>query len=192
MSEKLYEDLDIKDDHFFAGLDKIVDAINYDTNKVEKTLYRLEVTKDYALSRVSKESLDEIIVENRNVATHDCNLYKFNNINFDFLHKRLSRHLVGKNIKSMGISGRIWYPVNGYMGWHTNSNNKGYRIYCTFAREGEKSFFRFRDPETEEIITSWDKQGWNFRMFKIGEKPIWHSVFSETDRISIGYSLYTS
>jgi hypothetical protein len=78
------------------------------------------------------------------------------------------------------------------MGWHTNSNNKGYRIYCTFAKESEKSFFRFRDPETEEIVTSWDKKGWNFRMFKIGEKPIWHSVFSETDRISIGYSLYTS
>ena len=63
MSEKLYEDLDIKDDHLYAGLEKIVDAINYDTNKVEKTLYRLEVTKDYALSRVSKESLDAIIVK---------------------------------------------------------------------------------------------------------------------------------
>ena len=192
MSEKLYEDLDIKDDHFFAGLDKIINTINYDTNKVEKNLYRSEVTKDYALSRVSKESLDEIINEDRNVATHDCNLYKFNNISFDFLNKRLSKHLVGRNIKSMGISGRIWYPVNGYMGWHTNSNNKGYRIYCTFVKESEKSFFRFRDPETEEIVTSWDKQGWNFRIFKIGEKPIWHSVFSETDRISIGYSLYTS
>ena len=63
---------------FFAGLDKIIGTINYDTNKVEKNLYRSEVTKDYALSRVSKESLDEIINEDRNVATHDCNLYKFN------------------------------------------------------------------------------------------------------------------
>jgi hypothetical protein len=148
-----------------------------------------------AFSRVSPEALNEIIKNNRDVATTDCNLYKFNNINIEFLSKIFYKFVKNKGIidqkgiKDFGLSGRIWYPVNGFMGWHTNSNSKGYRIYCTYAKEKDKSFFRFRDINTGEIITSWDKSGWNLRMFKIGDEHLWHSVFSETDRFSIGYLL---
>ena len=190
MSDKLYEDLNIDDENLISSLNKIIGTIDYDVSKVEKTLFKPETTSDYALSRVSKEALDEIISKDRDVATYDCNVYKFNNIKFDFLHSKLATVLKDRKIKHMGISGRIWYPINGFMGWHTNSNNKGFRVYCTFAKEGNKSFFRYRNPETDEIITSWDKEGWNFRIFKIGELNLWHSVYSQTDRFSIGYSIY--
>jgi len=186
---KFYEEIEIKDEVTLKSLDAIVSTINYDTKNVMKELFRPEITKEYALSRVSQKALDEIKKEDRSVATLDCNLYKFDNINIDFLHKIISRYLAGRNIKGMGVSGRIWYPENGFMGWHTNSNSHGLRMYCTFAREDNKSFFRYCDPETNEVVTSWDKQGWNFRIFKISEKHLWHSVYSETDRFSIGYTL---
>jgi hypothetical protein len=105
------------------------------------------------------------------------------------LNKVIAQHIRDKKVTAMGISGRIWYPVNGFMGWHTNSNSEGLRLYCSYAREANKSFFRYCDPETNEIITSWDDSGWNFRIFKISKKHLWHSVYSDTDRFSIGYTL---
>lgn len=187
-----YEDLTIpQEDPIILGLNKVISTINYETSKVEKKLYKEDTTKKYALSRVSEEALKNLMVGDRSVATEDCNLYTFTNISFDFLTKRIGVYLGKKGVKKFGISGRIWYPNNGFMGWHTNSDNKGYRLYCTFARESEKSFFRFLNPSTQKIETSYDKKGWNFRIFRISDVPLWHCVFSETDRFSIGYGLYT-
>lgn len=189
--DKAYEEIIVDDETVISGLNKIIETIDYDPDKVEKKLYKPEVTNEFALSRVDEKALNEFMEKNRDVATHDCNVYKFNNVNIDFLSNRIGKYVKDRNIKSLGVSGRIWYPKNGYMGWHTNSNNKGYRMYCTHARENNKSFFRYRDPESGEIITSWDKEGWNFRIFLISEKHLWHCVYSETDRFSIGYCLYT-
>lgn len=186
MQQVLYEELDIKDDVTIRNLNKIIEAINYDTKKVNKNLYKPDTTEEYALSRVSEEALNEVLNSDRCVATQDCSLYKFENINFDF-SKIIAQHIRGRGVKAMGLSGRIWYPVRGFMGWHTNSDNKGLRLYSTFCRESDKSFFRYRDPNSGEIITSWDKAGWNFRLFSICETPLWHSIFSMTDRFSIGY-----
>ena len=86
-------------------------------------------------------------------------------------------------------SGSFWYPNNGYMGWHTNENQMGGRLYCSYAAEEHKSFFRYQIPGTEEIVTSWDEKGWTFRYFEVGDTPetrFWHCVYSNTDRISIG------
>jgi hypothetical protein len=189
--DKNYEELKVDDELILSGLQKVIDTINYEPKKVERKLYKSEITNEFALSRVDEKALQEYLEKDREVATYDCNVYKFNNINFDFLTNRISRYVKDKNIKKIGISGRIWYPNNGYMGWHTNSNNKGFRLYCTYARESNKSFFRYRDPDDGEIVTSWDKEGWNFRMFRISENLLWHCVYSETDRFRIGYSLYT-
>lgn len=79
---------------------------------------------------------------------------------------------------------KTWYPSNGYIGWHTDG--QGWRMYSTYA-EG-KSFFRYRHPKTKEIVTSWDKLGWTFRIFYTDdEAPVWHCVGAEDTRISIGY-----
>ena len=81
---------------------------------------------------------------------------------------------------------KTWYPEDGgYLGWHTDA--KGGRIYSTWA-DGE-SFFRYRDPETKEIITSYDKPNqWTFRIFHVNEEdPMWHCVYAKDARISVGY-----
>lgn len=84
------------------------------------------------------------------------------------------------------ISGHFLYPKEqGFMGWHTNSDQPNARIYLSYAEEGGKSFFRYRDPESGEIVTLWDEQGWNARMFETPRDPnklYWHCVYSECDR----------
>jgi hypothetical protein len=63
----------------------------------------------------------------------------------------------------------------------------GWRIYVNYAEQEGRSFFRYRDPDTGRIITLNDKP-WNIRIFKIShDKPLWHAVYSETNRFSMGY-----
>ena len=81
---------------------------------------------------------------------------------------------------------KTWYPEGGgYLGWHTD--NDGGRLYSAWA-DGE-SFFRYRDPITKKIVTSYDKpKQWSFRVFTFDAKnPLWHCVYAKDTRISIGY-----
>lgn len=87
-------------------------------------------------------------------------------------------------------SGFFWYPYGGYCGWHTNNNSEGERIYLVWAQDEGKSFFRYQNPDTKEIVTSWDKKGWQLKRFTISkEKALWHCVGSKTNRISIGFKV---
>ena len=86
-------------------------------------------------------------------------------------------------------TGHLWYPPGSYMGWHTNSRNPGWRLYINHAEEPGKSFFRYRDPRSGRVITSVD-QVWNVRLFRASiEKPLWHAVYSATNRFSLGYKV---
>ena len=85
------------------------------------------------------------------------------------------------------ITNYLWYPMNSWMGWHTNTHRTGERIYLVWAEEDNKSFFRYRDADTGEIITKWEKSGWQINRFNISTNPMfWHCVGSYTNRISIG------
>lgn len=96
----------------------------------------------------------------------------------------LTRHLVGK----VRVTGNFWYPPGGYMGWHTNGNDPGVRLYATWAKEGYKSFFRYATAGA--IVTSYDAEGWNFRQFTVDrQRPFWHCVYSDTHRVSFGFNL---
>ena len=90
------------------------------------------------------------------------------------------------------MSGRFaYFGPSAYMSWHTNSDTPGHRLYITYAEEENKSFFRYRDLVTEEIITSYDAKGWIARMFPVTkENPYWHCVYSDTYRISLGFKLW--
>ena len=98
---------------------------------------------------------------------------------------------ISKVVVGARHSGTYWYPENGYMGWHTNENHSGQsRLYCNYAAEDRKSFFRFQSPDSDEIVTSWDRKGWVFRYFEFGDTPetrLWHCVYSSTDRLSFGF-----
>ena len=95
------------------------------------------------------------------------------------------------NSQNVVASGNFIYPPTGYMGWHTNYKSQGKRLYITYASEDKKSFFRYRDPETGEIITDCDDKGITIRQFYVSRKPpyFWHCVGSDCIRISLGYRI---
>ena len=87
--------------------------------------------------------------------------------------------------------GFIIYPPTGYLGWHTNYDVPCKRLYITYASEDKKSFFRYRHPDTKEIITDYDDRGITIREFNVFDKPpyFWHCVGSDCVRISFGYRI---
>lgn len=145
--------------------------------------------------RLSEENLLAIQGESdpRFVASKDANLIKFASVRFSALTQTLA-HVLNEQLeprRSLRLfqSGRNWYPPRGYMGWHTNANVKGFRLYCSHAPDAGASYFRYQDPISKTIVTSWDQAGWNFRCFRTDLEPLWHCVYSETDRISFGYGM---
>ena len=88
-------------------------------------------------------------------------------------------------------SNQIVYPKNhGFMGWHTNFYQPANRLYLNYAEESNKSFFRYYDNNSKKIVTLYDKKGWQARVFYLcKEKPLWHCVYSETPRISLGFRI---
>jgi hypothetical protein len=47
-----------------------------------------------------------------------------------------------------------------------------------------------KTSDTNEIITSMDSE-WNVRIFEIhSDKLLWHAVYSDTNRFSLGYMIY--
>lgn len=94
--------------------------------------------------------------------------------------------------KGWGVtcSGHFWYPPGGYMGWHTNSSVPDWRLYISYAEEPDKSFFRYRDPGSHEIVTAMD-HGWAVRLFLVDrDTPLWHAIYSDTNRFSLGYRVH--
>jgi hypothetical protein len=76
--DKNYEELKVDDELILSGLQKVIDTINYEPKKVERKLYKSEITNEFALSRVDEKALQEYLEKDREVATYDCNVYKFN------------------------------------------------------------------------------------------------------------------
>ena len=90
--------------------------------------------------------------------------------------------------KEVVVQGKTLYPEGSFMSWHTDNAEPGYIFYCTYAEESDKSFLRYRNTDTGKVETTWDKQGWYFRIFDIDpENPLWHCVFADCLRFSIGY-----
>lgn len=118
-------------------------------------------------------------------ADNECRIAYYRNYpEIGFLELCL-RGYYGEDWKSSGF---FFYPENSYCGWHTNSDRPGERIYLTFSENGDKSFFRFRDPSTGEIVTRHDETGWTINRFRVPrDEPLWHCVGSFTRRISIGF-----
>tara|TARA_Y100001938_G_scaffold137440_1_gene201605 strand:+ start:1028 stop:1936 length:909 start_codon:yes stop_codon:yes gene_type:complete len=92
----------------------------------------------------------------------------------------------------------FWYKPNNVMGWHSNCNNAGMRVYFVWCDEDNKSFFRWQDPTTGKIHTKWEKKGWNINWFSLVGHCIdygvnnlfWHCVHSECNRISFSYKVW--
>ncbi|MBQ45646.1 MAG: hypothetical protein CMK37_08325 [Porticoccaceae bacterium] len=118
------------------------------------------------------------------------------NYHFNWRHFKLAdkigKYLKYKNIHGLKIGPRgcFKYTPEGGMSWHTNKEDPGVRVYFSFVQKEDGSFFRYQDPNTKEIVTSFDKGGWQARKFFIHSEPdkyLWHCVKSSNNRFSLGF-----
>jgi hypothetical protein len=167
-----------------------------------------------AKTLVSAEALDAILQSGRDVsdvrtdrAISNCLIFNSATISGAVLDedvkalRRRADELVSRKVARLfrqgpwaaaDNSGHFWYPPGGYMSWHTNTRTPGWRLYINYCEEPGKSFFRYRDPDRLVVVDSIDKQ-WNFRMFRIAQdKPLWHAIYSDTNRFSLGYRITLS
>tara|TARA_E500000305_G_C4000777_1_gene227208 strand:+ start:113 stop:730 length:618 start_codon:yes stop_codon:yes gene_type:complete len=116
----------------------------------------------------------------------------FKRLNKEKLNLHLLEDCLVKNYDGIwrnSTGGCLIYEKGDYMGWHTNNEREGIRFYFTYSFEEKSNFFRYRNPYTEEVVDSYDKVGWNFRLFYIDkENPFWHCVVANSKRYSFGFS----
>jgi hypothetical protein len=90
------------------------------------------------------------------------------------------------------LSGHLWYRAGSVMGWHTNTRVPGWRAYLSWVGEPDRSFFRWREPGSGSVATSWDR-GLDLRLFHLpATEAVWHCVWAGTERHSFGYRLVAS
>lgn len=86
---------------------------------------------------------------------------------------------------------KMYYPAQGYIDWHTNSNAFGYNVLLTYSVTGDGAFL-YQNPTTKEIVSIPDKQGWNMKVgvYDVAEgSPLWHAAYTNCERLTWGYIL---
>lgn len=88
----------------------------------------------------------------------------------------------------------MYYPEDGYIGWHHNGNASGYNILITYSIDGDGGF-SFWDYDTKSIQTMPDKIGWSVKVGyypderKNPEKVYWHMAKTKKERVTIAWVL---
>ena len=94
---------------------------------------------------------------------------------------------------------KAFYPVDGYISWHTNWNVPGYVLIFTYSQTG-KGFWRHVDsssaagltPNPDKIVQVGDSSGWHCKAGYFGGKSnpqeiVWHCAYSAEPRITLSY-----
>jgi hypothetical protein len=87
-----------------------------------------------------------------------------------------------------------YYPVGGYIGWHTNWNAPGYNVLFSYSVNGDGEF-KFRDPDTHIIHRIPDEKGvWTAKVGYYGarhepELHCWHAATTNTPRLTFAYTI---
>ena len=85
----------------------------------------------------------------------------------------------------------VYYPKNGFMGWHNNWNAHGYNILLSYTQNGG-GFFKYRDPKTLEIVEMLDTPGWSCKVGYYGrgrepDKVYYHCAGTYEPRLTLGF-----
>lgn len=97
------------------------------------------------------------------------------------IHQQIIKN--DKHSSAIRYSNCIGYPPKGGMGWHTNSNSAGMRIYASFSENGDSGMVWYKDGK---IVIDKDTTGLNIRQFTV---PCWHGVWSNCYRFSLGFKI---
>ncbi len=143
-------------------------------------------------SVLGKNELEKIMndkTHNYSVAKH-MDMWRLSlkkNDSFESFRKKLKENFFnGFQVKYKGC---FYYNGDGYMGWHTNCESPGRRLYMTW-NSSDKSYFMWHDGEM--INNFKEPAGWSFKLFdinKCSENKTWHSVYAGSERISIGMQI---
>lgn len=80
----------------------------------------------------------------------------------------------------------VYYPSDGYIGWHTNDNFQFYNAICSFSTDGKSFFEHIKDNESQKI---YDDIGWYVKKTKWSkENSVPHRAVSSEHRITITFS----
>ena len=185
----------IHNKELFNALDRVIPMIAYD--KYLSSHRFINSSKSYMDARCSFVSLLKIKKHHpdRYVAGKDANKHA---LILGDLREELEELAKSAFIRSglikdnqITMSGTGYYPKNGYMGWHTNRCTPGIRVYFNWADQDARSgLYYYYQGYNNTRQTIWDSVGWNVRMFSTDHKfPFWHAVFSNCNRISIGFRI---
>jgi hypothetical protein len=162
-------------------VEKIIEK-NYKDIVLHTRIQGLRTVKDWS----DKLTLEYLNTSNISISK-ETNMVSFEGLEVTRQITPLIQKLFPKQI--VWNTGFFHYPSTGYMGWHTNRNHPCKKLYLTWTKEANKSFFRY--IKNEKVITDYDDKGLTSRLFEVtGEPPFfWHCVGSETDRLSFGFSI---
>ena len=89
---------------------------------------------------------------------------------------------------------QMYYPADGYIGWHNNGNAKGYNIVlsCNPGADGE---FEHWDHINNKLNVFKDQAGWNCKVGYFGgfdepDKLFWHCARTRTPRLTLSYVIF--
>jgi hypothetical protein len=122
-------------------------------------------------------------------ALHDAELEKARRALTLLLRRRMPEIVASAEQLRLSDSGLLLYPPGSHMGWHTNAKRPGLRLMLTWIEpEGDEpvnSYFRYRDPQTGEIVTARDS-GLNARLLNIRTvPPVWHAIYTNAWRFTL-------
>ncbi len=153
--------------------------------------YEPSESKDDILNKLSEARRRQLVSEHTDLpVANDKRNIRLPNGFTAAISKTLVNHLVQKGIcRSASMSGSLIYPPAGWMGWHTNSDREGWRLYVNYITGGGDSFLRW--SQNGEIRTDYDTAGFNFRAFRVGNRHelFWHCIYADNWRFSLGHVL---
>jgi len=152
-------------------IEQAINAFLQLTNMDKLERYRVDQLKENPNNQPMEKYLEEIVRPNKEIHNLMQSLFKD---------------------EILIPSGQWYYPYDGFSGWHTNCDNPVERIYVTYTQELNKSFFRYIDTLSGEMITDYDDAPITVRRFKCNDKEpyFWHCVGSLTNRLSYGFCVH--
>jgi len=189
--EKILKDIQ---EIVYCNTDKIFVNGERDKNDfhTEKEYLDIMLSKD---ENKDHEGFPEIVygtsLINREMKSYENNIFEYN------VPEELYNNCVTKMSELCSYLGArndavmMYYPENGFMGWHHNANAPGYNILLSHSEDGD-GYFRYRDPITHEIVTMPDKKGWTIKVgyygsFEETDKIYWHCARTKKPRLTLGF-----
>lgn len=112
--------------------------------------------------------------------------------NYKKSHKILTDigDILGTQVNALAM----YYPEDGYIGWHHNGNAPGYNVLLTYNSTGD-GYFESYNQHTKEYTRMPDAHGWCVKAGYYGnqrteaDKVFWHAAATKAPRMTIAWVL---